>query len=198
MATTINPTVSGTSYRRWLGHVGLFAMGVSIGAFLVFLASAAVLLTLAAIDPRLSVAAAATLIAIGVSRDLGLSSWVPYRDRTQVPEWLRKTVWPGFTALAYGSHLGLGFLTRFTYSTHLAFVVVLPFLTTFGGVLLAIGTYAAGKCIVILLSVAGRTYAEFEPRNLYRFRSRRYGWRALRLANAAIALLVAGALITNT
>jgi hypothetical protein len=198
MGTTINPAVSGVSYRRWIGHVIIFAVGVALGAFLTFLGSAALFGVLRVLGTNVAIAGATALIAVGVSRDVGLTRRVPYRDETQVPEWLRKTVAPSFTAFAYGTHLGIGFLTRYTYSTHLAFVVALPFLDSLPQVLATIGVFAVSKCVVIVLSIAGRSYGEFERRNLYRFRSRRHGFLALRVSNAVVAVIVGLALVFNS
>jgi hypothetical protein len=101
---------------------------------------------------------------------------------------------PGVTATAYGAQLGTGFFTRFTYSTHTAFVALLASQgspVVVGGAVL---TFALAKSVVVLSSPAGRTYAEFEPRLLRRHRLR--GTTTLRLANALLAAAAAAVLIT--
>src|SRR5579884_801823 len=128
MALTINPAVSG-SRRHWFAHIVAFAIGAWLGGLL----SLAVVIVI--IDELRRVAGTSMvavcvlgLISWTVAKDLGIPLWVPYRQR-QVPEWLRDALPPGAIALLYGSMLGVGFLTLFTYSTQLAFLLALPFLS---------------------------------------------------------------------
>jgi hypothetical protein len=193
MATTINPAVSGVTYRRWSLHVALYTMGVAVGA----LASYAVVYALyAAVTFALPqwawVAAAAPLLTLVVLRDLGASVRVPYPERTQVPEWLRHVLPPALVALAYGGELGVGFLTRFTYSTHLAFVVALPLVGSTGTVVALALLFALAKTIVVVTSLGGRSYGEFERRILLRHASNNSKQNVLRLANAAVTLASIG------
>jgi len=98
-------------------------------------------------------------------------------------------------AIAYGGQLGTGFLTRFTYSTHMAFVGLLASQPPTPVVAVAVLTFALSKSIVVASSLAGRSYPEFEQRLLRRHHMR--GQTTLRLANAALAVAAAAVLITN-
>lgn len=194
MALTINPAVSGVSYRRWVLHVGLFSVGVGFGALITYAVARGLYVALVAISPAAWLAVALPLVGLAVLRDLGLPVPVPYPS-WQVPEWLRRMLPPGPTAVAYGSQLGTGFLTRFTYSTHAAFVALLAPQSSPSVVAVAVLAFALSKTIVVVTSLAGASYPEAERRVLYRHRRR--GQRALRLANAALALAAAAVLATN-
>ena len=124
MAFTINPAVSGASYRRWSLHAGLFVVGVGLGAMVTYAVARSVYRLLAIAAPASWLEIALPLIALAALRDLGAQVPVPYPAR-QVPEWLRHVLSPGWTAISYGSQLGTGFLTRYTYATHAAFVALL-------------------------------------------------------------------------
>ena len=89
-------------------------------------------------------------------------------------------------ALVYGGELGIGFLTRFTFSTHLAFVVALPLVGSMRSVAILALVFALGKSIVVLTSLGGRSYGEFERRILVRHATRTSKQNVLRIANAAV------------
>jgi hypothetical protein len=187
MATTINPAVSGASYRRWSFHVVLYTIGVAVGALLSYGVVYALYSAITYSLPRWAwLAAAAPFLAVVVLRDLGAHVRVPYPERTQVPEWLRHVLPPALVALAYGGELGVGFLTRFTYSTHLAFVVALPLAGSTTTVAALALVFAAAKTIVVVTSLGGRSYGEFERRILLRQASTTSKQYVLRFANAAL------------
>lgn len=194
MATTVNPAVSGVGYRRWSLHVALYAGGVAVGALVSY---AAVYAAYAALTYRLPewtwLVVASPFVAVVVLRDLGARVRVPYPERTQVPEWLRHVLPPGLVALVYGAHLGIGFLTRFTFSTHLAFVAALPLVGWHGTVVVLAVVFALAKTIVVVTSLGGRSYGEFEERILARHRTGTAKQTLLRLANAAVAAASAAA-----
>jgi hypothetical protein len=187
MATTINPAVSGVSYRRWSFHVVLYTIGVAMGALLCYAVVYGLYSAITYSLPRWAwLAVAAPFLALVVLRDLGARVRVPYPERTQVPEWLRHVLPPALVALAYGGELGVGFLTRFTYSTHLAFVVALPLVGSARTVLALALLFALGKTIVVVTSLGGRSYGEFERRILLRQASSNSKQYVLRFANAAL------------
>src|SRR5881227_3762278 len=150
-STGLNPAVSGARYRRWLGHLILYVVAVAIGAA----AAAFVLVILATGMERIGgkiawVVLAAPVIALAVARDLGARTPVPYRN-VQVPQVLRYLLPPSALAVAYGAQLGTGFLTRYTYSTHTAAMLLLP-LATHDPVVIAltIAALAIGKGVVVV------------------------------------------------
>ena len=191
MAATINPAVSGVTYRRWLAHVAAFAVAVFVSAAAVYVVVRALFAIVAGtVGPGAWLAAGGVVLATCVLRDIGVSVPVPYRN-VQVPEWVRATLPPGATAFAYGAHLGLGFLTRFTYSTHAAFVLALPFVHGVGLVAAVLAVFALGKIVVLFVAVGRGPFHEFEETYYARIRAPRGGVLALRLANATAAVAVA-------
>ena len=196
MGATVNPAVSGVGYGRWGLHAALYTLGVCCGATIVYAVAAAAYHLLGG-SVRTWLILAIPLLGLVVLRDLGLRVRVPYREGVQVPEWVRQMLGAGSTAFAYGIHLGIGFLTRFTYSGHLAFVLVLPLLDWPGPVLAAVATFGIGKAVVVFTSVAGKTYPEYERRILFRYRRRTHGYTALRVANAGLAISLALVLIMH-
>ena len=90
MATTINPAVSGVSYRRWSYHVVVYTAGIAGGALLSYAAAYGLYSLITYALPTWAwLAATSPLLALVVLRDLGARVWIPYPERTQVPEWLR-------------------------------------------------------------------------------------------------------------
>ena len=195
MALTIHPAVSRVSNRRWAFHVGLFALGVAVGALGTYVVCHALFDLVARLSPTVWLAVALPIVGLAALHDLGLHVPVPYPTRKQVPEWLRHIVAPGVAAAAYGAQLGTGFLTRFTYSTHAAFVALLAPQSPGPLVAVSVLAFAASKAIVILASPTRGSYHEIEPRLLHRYRVR--GQTSLRLANACLAAGTAAVLITN-
>src|SRR5437667_9873225 len=100
MACTVNPAVSGASYRRWLLHVATFAVGVASGAMLTYALVAGAYMLVASSGARGAwLFVLVPLLLVGVLRDLfGRRVRVPYRDNSQVPEWVRDMLPPGGTA----------------------------------------------------------------------------------------------------
>ena len=110
---------------------GVYASGVAVGAALAFVVVASLAAAVEAFGGRrLWIGAGVVVVALAVARDLGVNAPVPYRN-VQVPQVLRYLLPPGLLAFTYGTQLGVGFLTRFTYSTHTALMVALPCLILF-------------------------------------------------------------------
>lgn len=190
MAMTINPAVSRMSTFRWLLHLGSFVLGVAVGATLAFVAVVTLAAGLQAGGGRAAWAVVACLvIALAIARDLGIQTPVPYRD-VQVPQVLRYLLPPSFVALSYGTHLGFGFLTRFTYSSHAAFMLALPlFVRDPLVVAAAILFFAAGKAVVVV-AFHGQTGEQITE-----IRDRHPTWgtrgrQGIRLANALVSALI--------
>lgn len=158
MAMAINPAVSGGK-RGWLKHSGAFFAGVFVGGVV---SMAGVLVVFAAARVVVSshglALAAAAVIVWAALHDLGIPLPLPYRPR-QVPDWFREVFPAGVVAVAFGGMLGVGFLTLFTYSTHLAILLAIPFIPSFGTMLAVIAIFALGKALV-LTDVANVTTLE--------------------------------------
>jgi hypothetical protein len=151
-STTLNPTVSRVGYWHWLFHLLIYAVSLAIGASVAFM----VIMVLASgADGVLGsngwYAVAIPIVALAIGRDLGFRTPVPYRN-VQVPQVLRYLMPPSFLAVAYGTQLGTGFLTRYTYSSHTAAMLFLPFVARDNARLIpvAIGVFALGKTIVVI------------------------------------------------
>jgi hypothetical protein len=191
MALTINPAVSGSG-KRHLVHAAAFFAGIFLGAlFALVVVVAAVSIVRLVIPTAGAIAIAVGLVIWGVLHDLGLPLRLPYRRR-QVPEWFRRTFPPGTVAALFGVQLGVGVLTLFTYSTHIAMLVALPFLDSVRTMLLVILLFAVGKTLVLALTLGADTLEEVSAR----FRWTPTGARLLRLANASVAAWAAFVLLS--
>lgn len=148
MALTINPAVSRTR-TRFTAYAAAFFAGSLMGALAT---SAAVLLCVALLDAILPWTVVRTMLLVAISlailHDLGVPVRLPYRQQ-QVPEWLRDAMPQSAVALVYGSMLGAGFLTLFTYSAQVAMLAALPTLPSFSVLLLVVSVFAFGKTIVL-------------------------------------------------
>lgn len=186
MALTINPAVSGTQ-AKWVAHSMAFALGAFLGGLGALLC---VLLLAAALGIVLSTTwiKFVFLVPIGVAlaRDLGLPVRLPYRNQ-QVPEWFRNVLPQGVVAFMYGAMLGLGFLTLFTYSSHVAMLAALPFLDSFLSMIAVVLLFAAGKTLVLGATLGVETPEQVSPRFLVDPAS----LRLLRLATTATSFAVA-------
>jgi hypothetical protein len=183
MALTINPAVSG-GRRRWVSHSAVFGGGVFVGAFFVLLGSLATLTVLQGF--------ALASIAWVALRDVGLRVPVPYRS-SQVPEHFREQLPPSIVAAAFGTMLGTGLLTRFTYSLHFAVLVAIGLIGSTSLIVYAAIALAVGKSVVLLVAASTTKPSDILPR----FRTGRLEHRLLRamlgLASISIAiLLIAG------
>lgn len=186
MALTINPAVS-RGERGWLVDSVSFFAGTLLGATASLTVCLAVVLGLSAVvPPGLVVGALVALVVAAALHDLGVPVPLPYRQR-QVPEVLRDLLPTSAVAFVFGAMLGVGFLTLFTYSTHLALLVALPLLPSLGAMLAAVAVFALGKSLV-LASVAGTSTLEDVP---LRFRWSRPRIRVLRATTAALSLALA-------
>jgi hypothetical protein len=194
-STSLNPAVSRAGYRRWLGHLTVYVLAVALGAA----ATTFVLVVLSTGVERIGgkiawFSVAAPVVALAVTRDLGARTPVPYRN-VQVPQVLRYLLPPSLLALAYGAHLGTGFLTRYTYSTHTAAMLLLPLATNNPAlIVMTIAALALGKGLVVIAS-AGTTSDEGAEGIDVRLRWRPRGLQIMRCVNAgAAALLVLSSL----
>jgi hypothetical protein len=190
MAMTINPAVSGGRHR-WLRDVGAFFVGAALGA------AAALALILVVVDIASIVipldallGGALVIIAWAILHDLGVPLPLPYRNR-QVPDWLREVLPPVAVALVFGAMLGVGFLTLFTYSTHLAVLASLPFLDSATAMLGVVLVFALGKTAV-LAGVATVDSLDSVPAYWNPARV-----RVLRFATAMTSLMLALALLVD-
>lgn len=199
MGVTINPAVNGVSYRRWGFYTALYGIGIAAGATAVYALVATIEAGVGAVvGERNLLIGLAVIVAAAVARDLGVPVRMPYREQTQVSQRVREQLGPSMTSIVYGAHLGVGFLTRYTYSTHLAFVLLLPLVESGVAVATLIVAFAAAKTYPILVAADDRPYSAFEVANLHRFRIRSFGYPTLRVANATITVAaLATVLITN-
>jgi hypothetical protein len=106
---------------------------------------------------------------------------------TQVPEWVRGFLPSQAVAFVYGGMLGLGFITLFTYSAHVAMLASVPLLLTLPEVLLVMLLFAVGKSLVLASSAGTRTLTDIDCR-VDAFRAR---GRLLRLAMGALSIATA-------
>lgn len=193
MAATITPAVSG-SRSRWCLNTASFFVGALFGAVVTLLASLLLIqaLLIVATPSQLRVAASA-LLGWAVLREVGLSVPLPYRSR-QVPEWLREALPMSAVAATYGFMLGIGFLTHFTTSAHMAFVVLLPFLGSTETMLLATLFLAVGKTIVLMTTA-------FDSRvgsGIRHFHWSRAGDALRKTGSVAVTVAVASLLLSTT
>lgn len=130
------------------------------------------------------------LISWGTLHDLGVPLPLPYRSR-QVPEWFRDVLPRSVVAFVFGVQLGPGFLTLFTYSTHLAVLLALPFLGSLEEMLLVVLLFAMGKTLVLGVTLGIQSLEEIRPR----FDWSRLGNYVLRSTNALLSALIAVLLI---
>ena len=190
MALTINPAVS-RGNRNWLAHSASFTAGTFFGGLIALALSLLTVALLRTVAPEGAVRVLLAAVVVWAAlHDLGLPLPLPYRQR-QVPEWLRDLLPPGVTALVYGVMLGVGFLTLFTYSAHLAVLAALPLLGSLTVMLAVIALFALSKSLV-LLSAAGASSLEEIPLRFHWTRNRQ---RLLRATTAAVSLAVAATLL---
>jgi hypothetical protein len=89
---------------------------------------------------------------------------VPYRN-VQVPQVLRYLLPPSLLALAFGAQLGTGFLTRYTYSTHTAAMLLLPLAINDPAVIvMTVVAFALGKGLVVIASAGTTSDGDAENR----------------------------------
>jgi hypothetical protein len=192
MALTINPAV-GRTRRGWLIHSVWFFAGAVIGGLVALSLVLIATLCLTAVLPDQWVRALiALVIGWAILGDLGLGVRLPYRRR-QVPEWLREALPDSAVALAFGSMLGVGFITLFTYSTHLAMLLALPFVGSVELMILGITIFALGKSIVLAVGIGVSSVDQIAPR----FRTTRAGLRSLRVATAVSSAAIGVLLVTG-
>lgn len=163
MALTINPAVS-RKRSSWAAQVLAFAGGALLGTLV---CGVMVLLVVAALETMLGPTwlkpVLVTPVALAVLSDLRLPVRLPYRNR-QVPEWLRNALPQGAVAFTYGFMLGLGFLTLFTYSSHVAMLAALPTLDSFPVLVAVVVLFAVGKTLVLGAALGVETLDQVDAR----------------------------------
>lgn len=194
MAMTMNPVVSRSAARLWF-HAGCFAAGVFAGAMTSLLALSVLFAAAEALFGNGWVAVLSLPIAWAALHDLGVPvpAPLPYRQR-QVPEWLRGVLSVSAVALVFGFMLGVGFLTLFTYSVHVAFVLTIPLLESTGQMLIALAVFSIAKTLVLVVPVGVRSFEEITPRFAISARSA----RTLRAVAALSSLAVGLSVLTST
>lgn len=192
MALTITPAVSGAGRRRGIVHLLIHFAGLLTGALLT-IATLRVLLhvALAHVAGTVVFACIVAVAAFGILRDAGARVPTPYLER-QVPEWLRSVVPMGVTSYAYGTMLGLGFATRYTYAAHSVMALGVALLPP-GQLIPACVLFAAFKSLGLVATPWKVSRADVADAFDRRFYWRRYGTYTLRFANivAAVAGLAA-------
>jgi hypothetical protein len=192
MALTINPAVSRTR-AEWLVHILAFLLGSFVGALVTLFT---VILTAMLIESLVPTAwlriGLVILVGIAALHDLGLPIPLPYRQQ-QVPEWLRQTLPRGPVAFIYGLMLGVGVLTLFTYSTHVAMLSTLPFLSTLAEMIAVVALFAVGKTLVLVAAVGISSLDSISPR----FSVSQNRIRLLRFMSAAVSLTIAALLVAG-
>lgn len=188
MATTISPAVSRVADRQWISYVGAHGFGVMVGASLAFVVLASFAAGTEAMGGLfLWALIGASVVLLAVMRDVGLNVPVPYRN-VQVPQVLRYLLPHSSLFAVYGVQLGLGFLTRYTYSTHTAVMVALPLVVA--SPLLVLGSIfalAVGKSLVLLAAVGtSADEGPFEGRG--GARTSAGGVRLMRYTNVLLAV----------
>ncbi len=186
MVLTINPAVSGGTHRwlrNWLAFFGGATVGALVTATVSLLMFAAVAFVL---SPRGAVVSLTAIILYAALCDIGLPLPLPYRN-AQVPEWLRDALPLPIVAATYGALLGSGFLTLFTYSSHLAAFAALPMLKSTAEIMVVVGSFALGKSVVLAWAIGAESLDEVEARVTLNPRS----VSALRAANAVVSAFVA-------
>jgi hypothetical protein len=189
MALTINPAVCGGT-RRFVLHTSFFFIGSLLGALATLVVVVPLFSLFRLILPPHLVPFLLLPVCWAVLHDLGLRVPLPYRKR-QVPEWLRDTLPEAAVAVIFGFMLGVGFLTLFTVSTQLAFVLSLGYLSSFGQMMLVVGAFAAGKTIVLLCGMGAKSLEDVSCRVGWDFR--RAG--VLRVSAAVASLTLVSVLI---
>lgn len=111
-----------------------------------------------------------------------------------MPEWLREILPPTAVAATFGFMLGIGFLTLFTYSTQLAFVISLGYFTSLAHMLLVVGAYAFGKTIVLASAAGTRSLNEVSSRFFWNRRRE----AILRAATATASVTLVAVLVASS
>jgi hypothetical protein len=190
MALTINPAVSGTR-REWVLQSLSFFLGSVLGGLVTLLLILAVTSGLISLFGRQPVVIGFVVVVVfAILRDFGVPVLLPYRSR-QVPELLREQLPGAAFAAAYGFELGVGFLTLFTYSIHLAVVLALPFLPATWEMLAAVVLFALGRSVVLLITMGAREVDEVAERFYWTPRLN----LLLKVTTAAGSALLAGLLL---
>jgi hypothetical protein len=197
MVLTINPAVSGASRHRFAIHVFTFGLGATLGATATNVCAYLAVHTAARFVPAWSVLAVLLLpLLLVVTRDLGLPVRVPY-PQTQVPEWLRHLLPQGVFAPVYGAILGVGFLTRYVVSAHLAAVVGAAFLPHLRDVVVVAAVLALGKTVAFVAAPKRASLAELGREFDRRFYFRPHWRRVLGGASVAVTMATTTVVVLN-
>lgn len=191
MALTMGPAVSRASQRSPARIA--YAAAMFVGVEMAYAAVAGVEHLLVKLDLRVAVGVVLILVGLAILRDIGVRAPVPYAD-LQVAEWLRDLLPLWGVALSFGWLLGLGFVTKFTFSVHTALLLVMPLIVSPAVALGVLGVWVAARLLVTFVG------GEEDPAALcVYFEQARRRLGALRLTSAlssalALALLVVTAM----
>jgi hypothetical protein len=184
MAMSINPAVS-RSVRRFSFHSAAFLLGALLGAAVSFsLAYAGIRLVRDVTSTRIAVAIAALAVALAIGKELGLQIPLPYRRR-QVPEGWRGSLPVSMFSLLYGVMLGFGFVSPFTYSTHLAMLAGVPFASSTASLVIALILFAFGKSLVLASTLRRDSVRD----SAFRSRTTRFGVFTLHVVTVGTSML---------
>jgi len=193
MAMTIHPAVSGTR-QKWLGEAALFLTGAFVGAFAAIIVLAVIEGALLAVAPDSAIyGLVAGAIIWAVLADLGLVRPLPYR-RGQVPESWRNLLPSRVVATLFGLMLGFGFITFFTYSAQLSFLLGASLDGSLSALAAVSALFAVGKTVVLIEAIRSPAIGDVAPR----LRPTKRGLQVVRLATAIASLAVAVAVINPT
>lgn len=183
MVLTINPAVSRTK-GALLAQAFAFLSGSILGGLTSLLVGLIVLRSLqGTIGSPILTGIVCGAVILAILRDFGLPVWLPYRER-QVPEGLRELLPAPVVAAEFGFELGVGFLTLFTYSVHLAVVLALPLLDSTTKMLAGVILFSLGRTLVLLVGLDAQDPEEIADR----FISTRARRLVLRLSTSAASL----------
>lgn len=191
MALTLGPAVSRPTDRvvsRVTYGIGMFA-----GAIMAYAVIALAETALAQINKAAVVLAVVLFVASAILRDLGVGTPVPYTN-LQVAEWLRDLLPLWGVGLAFGWLLGLGFVTKFTYSAHTALLLTMPLVLSVQAAVAVLAVWVSGRVIVTFVG-----NAHDDPSDLCRhFQTMRSRLFALRWSSALGSTLTIGLLLVAT
>lgn len=160
MVQTINPAVSGELGSSWARAMLGFTLGAFVGACGCFLTTLLIVIgaSQAGIGrPVVAIFAAATVLA--GAREVGIPVPIPYR-RCQVPVAWRQQQSLWRFSFSYGATLGLGFLTLFVTSAHLAALLGVAADPSWELALVSGSLFALGKSLPLVGAVGADSHSE--------------------------------------
>jgi hypothetical protein len=188
MVETITPVVHGGRRRRWLGMVGVHAVGAAAVAAGVGALFGAIGRLAGAPWEGAGRWAVAGVAVVYAAREAGLPVPLP-EVRRQVPEWWRRSFSPWMASFLYGLMLGVGYLTHLGHGT---WVVVSLAAAASGDPLLGAAVAAPfGLARAVSLVVVARARRPGDVSTVIDQLESMAGARADRVANAAVLVGVA-------